>query len=45
MIGLKVICWDFWGFLLGFFSFSYSVNPDSTGERSEQLRGKDLEKM
>lgn len=45
-MGLKVVCWDFWGFFcLGFFSFSCNVNPDSTGERSEQLSAKDLEEI
>lgn len=35
----------FWGFCLGFFSFSCSVNPDSTGKRSEQLSAEDLEEI
>lgn len=35
----------FQGFLFGFFPFSCNVNPDGTGERSEQLRAEDLEEI
>lgn len=41
--GLESGLLGFLGVFVWFFSFSCSVNPDSTGERSEQLRAEDLE--